>query len=494
MATLVARPLCSLIFCFVTFFLSHSAAQAQAEPKQSLQDHLNAASKALPSGNRVTAKIVANNGVTLLSQNSTALVVPASTQKLLTAIAAYHELGKDFRFKTALKRDNKGHVYFVFVGDPLFDRAALRTLLTQAKEVGMESIKGNIYLDGSRFDRQDWSNAQSWNDRAVCFAAPASAISLNHNCVKGNLKTGKLNSPASIYWASAEPIHITNETKVVKVLDAKRQLCELELTHNANNNYTLEGCTPQLVRPLPLSIAVGDPFSYAAKVIEKEIKRAGLRFQGKILPGKAPSKADTITRFLSEPLPTYLERMLKKSDNQVADSLLKTMGNKWINKGTLGSNFPGNFANGTAAVREAIETHTGIALGNAYIADGSGLSRFNLLNAEILSSLIAHIGALSDKTLYNALAISGVDGSLKYRRGLINKPLAGKIHAKSGYLRGIYNLAGFLENNRGELIQFAVTVDGFNLAPGVPDWKKTPKWKHPIRRFYEEFFEALYYL
>ncbi|QVK23009.1 D-alanyl-D-alanine carboxypeptidase [Shewanella dokdonensis] len=66
-----------------------------------------------------------HSGEVLVSHNPDVLMLPASTQKLLTAVTAWQVLGEDFRFHTRLYTTGKtengilnGDLYLQFDGDP----------------------------------------------------------------------------------------------------------------------------------------------------------------------------------------------------------------------------------------------------------------------------------------------------------------------------------------------------------------------------------------
>ena len=56
--------------------------------------------------------------------------------------------------------------------------------------------------------------------------------------------------------------------------------------------------------------------------------------------------------------------------------------------------------------------------------------------------------------LMETFPIAGVDGTISGRGSLINPPLVKNVIAKTGSLKGVYNLAGFMTNARGEKVAF----------------------------------------
>ncbi|VEB02738.1 D-alanyl-D-alanine carboxypeptidase [Klebsiella pneumoniae] len=74
----------------------------------------------------------------------------------------------------------------------------------------------------------------------------------------------------------------------------------------------------------------------------------------------------------SAPLHDLLRIMLKKSDNMIADTVFRTIGHARFG-------VPGTWRAGSDAVRQILRQQAGVDLGNTIIADGSGLSRHNLI-------------------------------------------------------------------------------------------------------------------
>ena len=87
----------------------------------------------------------------------------------------------------------------------------------------------------------------------------------------------------------------------------------------------------------------------------------------------------------------------------------------------------------------------GIDLGNTIIADGSGLSRHNLLAPATMMQALQYIAQHDNELNFiSMLPLSGYDGTLRYRGGLHEAGVDGKVSAKTGALQGVYNPAGFI--------------------------------------------------
>ena len=92
------------------------------------------------------------------------------------------------------------------------------------------------------------------------------------------------------------------------------------------------------------------------------------------------------------------------------------------------------------------------------VADGSGLSRRNACTARQLTAMLAWAYRQPfAPVLHDSLATAGVDGSLRKRL----KDSDGRVHAKTGTMRGIRALAGYVDSDAGPRYAFAVLFNGY---------------------------------
>ena len=174
------------------------------------------------------------------------LRIPASTMKLLTALGATLYLGHDYRFETRLMVSEetrngsliRGDLIVQFVGDPSLKRRDLRNLFAQLRDQGVTRIAGDVVLDISAFNGYDRGRGWSWDDLGICYTAPASAIVVDRNCVKGFLDTGAAGQgSARVHLATPRAIAVSSEVNVLTrdADELEQRLCELELERLANN-------------------------------------------------------------------------------------------------------------------------------------------------------------------------------------------------------------------------------------------------------------------
>jgi D-alanyl-D-alanine carboxypeptidase/D-alanyl-D-alanine-endopeptidase (penicillin-binding protein 4) len=146
--------------------------------------------------------------------------------------------------------------------------------------------------------------------------------------------------------------------------------------------------------------------------------------------------------------------MNKDSDNLCAEMLLYAMA---FND----SGAPASAENGIAVIEKLID-EIGFDPKDYSLADGSGVSRYNLLSPELILEVLKDIYYNKSELyeeFYNSLAIGGVDGTLKKR--MQEMPLLGNVHAKTGTLQGVSALSGYLTSNNKQLIAFSILIQNY---------------------------------
>jgi D-alanyl-D-alanine carboxypeptidase/D-alanyl-D-alanine-endopeptidase (penicillin-binding protein 4) len=116
---------------------------------------------------------------------------------------------------------------------------------------------------------------------------------------------------------------------------------------------------------------------------------------------------------------------------------------------------------GLAAIYRLVDS-LGLDADDYYFADGSGVSHYNLVSAELIVEMLKYIyykrNDLFDN-FYNSLSIAGVDGTLEKR--MWDTSAEKKVYAKTGTLRGVSTLSGYVTAQNGNLITFSILIQNF---------------------------------
>ena len=192
-------------------------------------------------------------------------------------------------------------------------------------------------------------------------------------------------------------------------------------------------------------------------LLKNELIEKGIEVTGDVVPGTVPLEARTIAKHLSPPLANIIKLMNKPSDNWIAELLFKTIGAEVMGE-------PGTWQKGRDAINQFLEETIGEPPVHRFV-DGSGLSRYNLLNAELLTQLLVymyHNFELMPEYLAS-FPIAGVDGTLENRmQGMYAEKV---LRAKTGTLSGVSALAGYTTTADDEVLAFGILISHYVGSP-----------------------------
>ncbi len=182
-----------------------------------------------------------------------------------------------------------------------------------------------------------------------------------------------------------------------------------------------------------------------------ELREAGIVVEATLGEARKPDDAYCIaSRFHS--IDQILMRMLKESDNLYAESMFYQLAASTGNRRAT--------AKDAATVIGRLINKVGLNPRRYQIADGSGLSLYNYVSAELEVKLLRY--AFRNNNIYlhlhPALPEAGVDGTLRRRmRGTFTQ---GNVFAKTGTVKGISSLAGYCTAANGHHLAFAIINQG----------------------------------
>ena len=200
---------------------------------------------------------------------------------------------------------------------------------------------------------------------------------------------------------------------------------------------------------IPLTIGRKDNFT---STLAEEIARLGVNLEKvELMQGRKPAQAKMID-VCCHSIKQVLQRMMKDSDNFYAESMF------YQTAASTGRR-PARAIDARTVTKKLI-SRLGLNADNYRIADGSGLSLYDYVSAELLTKLLRHAWNTPSiyKALSEALPIAGVDGTLKKR--MINTAAEGNVRAKTGTVTGITSLAGYCTAPNGHQLCFAIINQG----------------------------------
>ena len=359
--------------------------------------------------------------------------IPASNQKILTAAAALWKLGKDFRFRTVIAKHGDD-LYVVGDGDPNFSgrffdgdpTTVLRRLAKDLRKQGVTSAK-RLVLDVSRFDgvtvQPDWPAEQL--DKWYC--APVAALVYNDSCWDVTVGPGaKPGGPAVITIAPSliQPL-VENQCRTGEGVIHIARHGEVSILVRGATNHEFTGHLP-----------VREPARFFGRAFRAALRAEGIP-TGEIAFGSLPKDAEPTVVYRST-LKRTLPVLLRNSQNLYAECLFKRIGD-------------GTFPGGGKAVLAALKA-MGVAMNGVEPKDGSGLARTNRLTARALYQCLHRY---EDEPVFVEALASGGTGTLRRRY----RALGPRIRAKTGTIRGVTALSGYVTGARGERYVFVILAN-----------------------------------
>ena len=347
---------------------------------------------------------VEEGDTSIYERNADQRLIPASTLKVLTGMAALRRLGSDFRFVTHVRSAGpvrggvvEGPLWLVGAGDPLLSTHAYAASFRNQPQVftsldaladaivaaGVREVRGGVHGDESRYDTVR-------------------------------------------YLPGWKPVYLSeNETGPLSALVV-------------NDNFVQ-------YRPLR-TVAAPAPALHGAGTLTELLRGRGLVVAD---PGQstAPAEAKPLASISSPTLPEVVGQMLRESDNMTAEMLIKELGRRFGGAGSWGA--------GLEVVRATV-AEAGLPAEGYAAVDGSGLDISNRLSCSLLMDALDLAGP--EGPVAAGLALAGQTGTLADR--FKGNPAEGRLRAKTGSLNFVVGLVGFVEAQQARTLEFALLANG----------------------------------
>lgn len=408
-------------------------------------------------------------GDTLYSRDADRLLTPASNLKLFTAAAALARLGPDHRFVTPLLATGAvtgdtlfGDLVLVGRGDPDLVTADLAALADSLAATGARVVAGDLRADPSWFDDVEWGAGWMWDDGPYWYWPYVSALTVNDNVVEVTVRPGPAPGAPPVVTLDPPTAYVRLDVTATTTDAGLESALEIERHWTPKANVIdVRGTLPAGAEPVVELRSVEDPALYAATVLRELLAARGVTVLGAVRRGPlAGAPADTVARHVSAPLAASVRNFLKVSDNLTGELLVKAMGAEAAGP-------PGTYDSGLAAERAFLAREVGLDTLGFRLADGSGVSRYNLVTARQIVRLLDYMAGRPDLAAawLDALPVAGVDGTLDGR--MENSAAAGRARAKTGTLSGVTAISGYVPSAAGERLAFSIIMEFF-VGPSGP--------------------------
>lgn len=187
-------------------------------------------------------------------------------------------------------------------------------------------------------------------------------------------------------------------------------------------------------------------------LLSSDLTALGISVQGTVITGTTPGGAKEVVQ-ISHSIYDVLSYMLKESDNHSAITIFKLLGAKYKNQ-------PASLEDAQEVVSSFL-TELGVDRYSYEILEGSGLTRYNKVNAEMYMKMLKYM--YDDRFTFdyfmNSLSIAGKDGTLRKR--MIGTEAEGNVYAKTGTINSVSALSGYVIDKDSEILMFYVVMNGF---------------------------------
>jgi len=457
-------------------------------------------------------KIVSlDSGKTIFEHNAGKYFNPASNAKLYTAALALARLGADYRIRTSLYSTArpdatgalKGDVIVYGRGDPMLTASlnggdyfkALEPLAQQLASAGVRRIEGDLVGDESYFATPPIGAGWEWDDLQEYYGAEVSALTLNDNALDLFAKPAeRAGQPCRLTTGPATAyVTLINRTQTAP----KGTEARITVYRPVGDNIVyVSGRLPLDHKGYRGSVSVHNPAALFATLFKESLARRGIVVTGRTRTIDWKYREVTpinLAKFVelgyvqSPPLKDIVRETLKPSQNLYAQLLLLQVGaqpgpdekdeggrrkDEPDSKGTI---HPSSFIlppsppapdpeqtteqRGVEALN-AFLTEAGVKKGDVLLEEGSGLSRKDVITPNATVALLGFMNRHAAAEVYrNALPIAGVDGTLQNRmKGTL---AAGNARAKTGTLRYVYTLSGYVTTAAGERMAFSILLNNY---------------------------------
>jgi D-alanyl-D-alanine carboxypeptidase/D-alanyl-D-alanine-endopeptidase (penicillin-binding protein 4) len=356
----------------------------------------------------------------------------------------------------------------------------LNLLAEEVVQAGVRTVDGSVVGDDTFFLNEPYGHGWAWDDLQWSYGAAVSALSFSENAVELTIAADP-DSPttAAVAWKpNVDYYTLDNSMAVGAAGQAGRQTGGPGLERRPGSMLVRAwGTAP--AEGFRASLAVEDPAEFTAAAFKEALRSRGVNVTGTATSRRKYSAGNgdfdgeraeplkltrsdlptveaplegrkVLARHVSVPVAQDVTVINKASQNLHAELLLRLLGKV---HGTDGS-----FAQGARVVRQFL-VGAGVADGDFYLYDGSGMSPEDRMAPRALTQLLAYAarqpwGAAWRETL----PVAGVDGTLAGR--FRNSALKGRLWAKTGTSNEVYALSGYLTAASGKTLAFSILVDG----------------------------------
>ncbi|WP_438395549.1 D-alanyl-D-alanine carboxypeptidase/D-alanyl-D-alanine endopeptidase [Caballeronia sp. DA-9] len=400
----------------------------------------------------VVVERIGSAGVPLVALNANQPMMPASTMKLVTTYTGLSLLGPDYRWKTTAYADGEvdtngilhGNLYIQGTGDPKLVPEELIDLVNQIRRNGIAGIDGALVLDKRYFDPSTRDLPAFDADETAPYNVGPDPLLYAFKSLSFTLTPNPEGGVSIDVLPQLAQLQIDNELRVTRGACAGTLPAASPSVAQTSGGFvqaSFVGDYPLRCGSRTINVAALDHSTFFAGGFLALWKQAGGTFAGVTREGPTPASARLVGTHRSPVLSDIVRDINKFSNNVMARNLFLTIG--------AATGKPPATTQKSAAAITAFLHRSALPMSGLYLDNGSGLSREEHITAQSLADLLTAANSSPVAQVFTeSLPIAGVDGTMRNR--LTNAGALGNAHIKTGTLRDVRAIAGYVGAANGE--------------------------------------------
>ena len=400
---------------------------------------------------------------------------PASVMKLLTTYAGLQLLGPDHVWRTRVYTEGRlqggvlhGQLVLRGGGDPKLVLEQVQSLVAEIRAAGVQEVRGDIVLDRSVFEVAPRETPFDDEPLRPYNVAPDGLL---------------MNFGSLIFSFTPEPGSGRARVRAEPPLAGLQLPAEVPLRSGPCQDWRsglqadfAEPLRPRFAGGYPAScgerswpLAFGEPAQFAPRMFEALWREGGGRLSGQVRWGQLRDDAALLLSHSSQPLRELIADINKMSNNVMAQQLFLTLSSE------LGA--PGRMAASRLRLLQWWRAQFA-GLPEPVVDNGAGLSRVERSSARALGQLLLQARRDAHAQVFlDSLAIAGVDGTVaRLAERSPQSPLIGRAWLKTGSLRDVASVAGYVQSRSGRLYVVVGLVNHPNAGKARPALEQLLEW------------------